>query len=123
MTDRPTTVPDVLTAAADVIEQRGWLQGSFSIRAYDEYGEPDGFIENAPVCVRGAISLAAAAGYLDETTELTDECVERLARHLDAEHATATGARIAVAVWNDAPGRTADEVVTALRATAEEARS
>lgn len=60
MTESAATPADVLDAAATHIEQFGWMQDFFC----DEGGDPT----KAPVCVRGAISVAAG-----QHPEFTDD--------------------------------------------------
>lgn len=112
-----TTAPtpqQVLLRAADIIGERGWTQGDY-------------INEAGCVCAVGAIRAAAAeqAG-LDNFLDVLDgdavlpvglsdaaRRAELLAgAHVDDPFGGLVG-------WNDAEGRTADEVVTILRAAAE----
>lgn len=88
------TAREVLLRAADRIERFGWVQG----RAHGDGGS---------CCALGAISAVLGAGF---TTGLESMQIV-LARHLGI-------APCNVARWNDAPGRTASDVITALRAAA-----
>ena len=85
-------VADVLDAAADIIIESGWTQGAFE--------------DNGCFCLDGAIMRAK--GVYDTLLEL--DYVRR-----------ATGWPSAI-MWNDAPGRTEDEVVAKLREAAALAR-
>ena len=84
------TVAEVLNAAADLIEKRGWCQHL----AFD----PDG-----RHCALGAIWAQRCPGPLER------EAVAAVRR--------ATGSPF-VGEWNDAPQRTKEEVVEALRKAA-----
>lgn len=88
-------VAEVLNGAADLIERDGWCQGT-----------PP---ESGPVCAGVAITRAARRG----AVRLTERAVFQLGEVI--------GQQWSVIPWNDAPGRTAAEVVGALRAAAERA--
>jgi len=85
----PQSVPDVLDAAADYIDQHGWTQGVFD----DDEGH---------VCVREAINRTAPS-ILD--------AFRAASALMDAVGDGATN-------WNDADGRTQDEVTAKLREVA-----
>jgi hypothetical protein len=98
MTEMKTS--EVLDLAADLIEERGWVQGT-------------GWEGSGALCLEGGI--AAAAG----TQRWSNGMVNTVALHqcpayiAVAEHLN----RDAVLwQWNDAEGRTAEEVITVLRA-------
>lgn len=122
-----TTIPTpqaLLARAADIIGERGWAQGDY-------------INEAGCVCAVGAIRAAAAeqAG-LDNFLDVLDgDAVlpvglsdaarraellagDRLVANDDGSHVGGIlfGGLVG---WNDAEGRTADEVVTILRAAAE----
>lgn len=82
----------VLLDAANLIETRGWHQGS--------YESKDGCL-----CIFGAVHQAANHGDYEEAWHLLWE-------------RTVTDSPID---WNDQPGRTKDEVLALLRETAEAA--
>lgn len=91
------TARDVLLAAADVIECNGWCQ--------DDAGRVGG-----PRCVLGALRQAC----LPELPGLAHaEAHGRLRTFVHA-----SGASFDLIAWNDAPGRTAAEVIAALRGAA-----
>jgi hypothetical protein len=92
MTDM--TEADVLDKAAKIIEERGWCQGKEAFRS------------GGPTCAAVAIGIAAPVG-----TGLRGQA-ERFLHHW------LTPTPRNVIFWNDAPGRTADEVITALRSAA-----
>lgn len=103
-----TTVADILTAAADLIEKPGaWTQGAFA-RTLD--GGPAIWTDDdaACFCVAGAIERVGGTASRNRAWDFfNDWTVKRGFRHL--------------ANWNDAPERTQAEVVAALRAAAAKA--
>lgn len=99
----PTTVAEVLLRAAAIQESRNWGQGkAISPR-------PSQIMGSDPICVRYAISLAAS-----HNPSLQVDAVKFLRQHLDC---------VSLPAWNDEPGRTKAEVLTALRETAAFARA
>lgn len=91
----PKTPADILRNAALILAERGWCQNSIV--------RPDG-----RVCAMGAIDLAISGRVrfgplFEEVLFLLDEHLHQCTPH-----------------WNDTPGRTADEVTAAMRATADE---
>lgn len=96
------TLAELLDQAADVVVERGFHQGWFC-------ANDDG---SGPVCIRGALSVAATGSALPQGwTKLLDEAISLLDEACDAT---------LIERWNDTTGRTADEVVELLRATARE---
>ena len=89
-----TKTARVLLAAADLIERDGWVQGITRC--------------HAGRCMIGAVSDAAPARF--DLWPAIERINETLGRPF-ADPAT-------VAYWNDAPGRTRDEVVALLRQAA-----
>jgi hypothetical protein len=97
-----------LRAAADVLRRDGWIQ--LSDHAYGGH------------CASGAIEVAIDPEWEDhreegweyEENQRFSEATLRLCRLVDASSVTG---------WNDAPGRTADEVIAALEAAAEAAEA
>lgn len=122
------SVSETLSKAADLIEAHGWVQ--FKERTYD-----------GRMCLRGAVALAAGVKQWQQIVEeeesesweyaVTEDVfsdpggVETFTKATRAllEHNPALGnLRPGVGFledWNDAPGRTKEEVVQMLRATAE----
>lgn len=98
-------IAEVLTRAADVIDERGWCQG--------EAWAPGG-----QVCAHGAIWEALGIDRIDyDQGELTTgarpvfgAACDAIRRHI--------GPGRSVTGWNDEPGRTKDDVTAALRAAA-----
>lgn len=108
MSQRMTTRA-VLLKAAEHIERHGWQQ--------NEYGQ-----NGRPCCAAGA--MMQVTNHLSSMRVLTRSFVA-LVRHLglkqapnDLSYNHLVGS---IANWNDAPGRTGDEVIAALRAAAAEA--
>lgn len=129
---RPTTVSDVLDAAADHLQQHGWYQGdlegpngaccthgAFNVVMYgkanpDVFEEFDSFDspeEQAAAAARQRTYKAARnqlSNFLDDSGALDDM----------ADNAF----QDEIAWWNDRPGRTADEVIATLRRVAGQQR-
>lgn len=107
---------EILNKAADVIEERGWHKGDFVSSV--------GFDGSGCVCVLGAINVAVGEvpyavfeiGDRDERTDAARVLAEYLGLVLRDGDVTEVGDR-----WNDAEGRTKDEVVAALREAARKA--
>jgi len=94
------TVPSpaqILADSATYIEQHGWIQGD----AENRRGE---------VCALGAIGRVSYAPEIpkDARWDLYDEAVELLSSYLHKE----------IIQWNDALGRTAEDVITAMKEAA-----
>jgi len=101
------TVADILTAAADLIEKPGaWTQGALARHAN---GNPVGPAEANATCW-------CLYGALDRVTGV--RCYEGAAADVLAGMLPGT-----VSGWNDRTGRTQAEVVAALRAAADKART
>lgn len=96
------TPQDVLRQAADLIERTGWCRRAF---ARDKRRRVVGFYSKdaCRFCVRGAIYRVGGAG-------LNGDIERLLKRHIGTRH---------ISDWNDAPGRTKDEVIATLRRAAE----
>jgi hypothetical protein len=90
-----------LRAAADVLERDGWTQNAYTD-------------QNGCHCVMGAAYVAMGC----PTTEWAEGLTERVDAVRDFL-GTFLGRR--PHLWNDAPGRTAEEVIAALRAAADAA--
>lgn len=92
-----TKVGLVLLAAADYIEKHGHLKGR------------NGGFNGAPACAVGAMSA----------TSMTVGTFNKVASHFSKYLVHCTGKKFeTIGDWNDAPERTADEVIHALRAAA-----
>jgi hypothetical protein len=116
MHDRRKDLPvanRTLLQAADLLRERGWLQGSGSNVA-------------GQVCMEMAIGIAADAncwkpGY-DERVQkdILRDSLFKTALHLLAKHIEVESKwnSVSVATWNDAKGRTKEEVIEALETAA-----
>lgn len=99
---------DILDSAADIIERNGWWQGY-----YYDLGT-DLPKRERPCCARGAINLAANGRTPDRLSDVGQDALGVLERFLgiSGDHPNS------VADWNDDAGRTAEQVVAALRSAA-----
>lgn len=102
---------DVLRAAADKLMRDGWAQGSGD-------GEGQGGVfwnnPNGTCCVRGAMCVATryqGSCWADSWFYENEEAARALETFVDVPIGY-------IPVWNDAPERTADEVIDALLACA-----
>lgn len=106
-------VSEQLDLAADVIERRGWVGTPSPLKEIEAGFDPWGLDGVSPVCIEGAI---IAVHGVDEftTTYAVTKCAAYAAvsRYLDLR----PGSRLFN--WNDAKGRTKEEVVVALRGAA-----
>lgn len=116
--NQPTAddVAYVLTTAVAVLETNGWLQGNLYDAAEAETGTPRSACR---VCVVGALNVASAGGPVLGLTESEHDLPKTvlladMARAALGEYVGTDG----VTVWNDAPGRTVEQVIDAMRATA-----
>lgn len=108
-------IPEVLTKAADYIDEHGHHRG--------------GFMHRGAVCARGAINAIVngdpdACGEVDGeadlvTLTLADHLGLRTNRNADLDSGHLNPLNV-LGRWNDDPDRTAEEVTAALRACAAE---
>lgn len=109
-----TAVADILDKAADVIDRNGHHQGYL----YDEAKADDGLLLQAcPVDAVGAINTAV---FGKPRWPAEDHAGSPLAQAAALALEETVGKP--VPGWNDEPGRTSDEVITALWETAERLR-
>jgi hypothetical protein len=109
-----TAVADLLDKAADVIDRNGHHQGYL----YDETKADDGLLLQAcPVDAVGAINTAV---FGKPRWPAEDHAGSPLAQAATLALEETVGKP--VPGWNDEPGRTSDEVITALWETAERLR-
>ncbi|MFB7278108.1 hypothetical protein ACFCZV_13450 [Streptomyces hydrogenans] len=110
---RPTTVPEVLLAAARILVTNGLWQGDYF---------PDAFSRtlttphaSRPLSIVAAIRCAVTGDPRSET-QLADMAVGYVALSLDEEPPAVTPWRLALHVdnWGDTPGRSADDAVALL---------
>jgi hypothetical protein len=99
-TMRITDVAHTLREAAEYIGEHGWLQGTLS--------SADG-----RVCAIGAIQRIGGTG-----NARSYDAVDALYEYLDLP--MTTGILHPVAIWNDEPERTAEDVILAMKCAAEE---
>lgn len=99
---------EVLNRAADLIEERGWVQGN------------GGFDGSAGLCLEGGIFAASGLGWTVAAEmaarEGTCPAYEAVLNHLSIGGDRSYGGRLWL--WNDKPARTAAEVIEVLRAAA-----
>lgn len=94
---------EVLTAAADLIESKGWCQNHF---AMDEFSSPIFPTDESACrfCARGAIMAVCG----DDNSPISAE----------AQYLVGCKLIPGLTFWNDMPGRTAAEVIAKLREVA-----
>lgn len=106
-------VKELLLKAADHINEVGLHKGNF----FEDYDR----MNTGPCCTRGAFEVAAGYrqaedyGVIQAALQRIDGARRALAAHLGLE---LNERDEPVAAWNDAPERTKEEVVAALRACA-----
>ncbi len=107
------TVKQILSEAADHIERVGFHQGS-----HFKYGDEDieTPFENLPCCIRGA--FIAVVGWADFMLRRDARLAVADYLGLDGEPEPFDDWAEPVAIWNDTPGRTKEEVIAALRGAA-----
>lgn len=124
MTTAMNLLADSYDAAADYIEQHGWYQGGLSPYVAPNESRPDLKIRDmqGPVCAMGAAyaigctnkAVGSGEGKFSEINSLS-EWHDRLVQEIPNKF-------VFVADWNDAPGRTKEEVIDVLRMTATKVR-
>lgn len=100
---------DILNRAADLIEEKGWTSGS-GWPGEAEYGGS----EMGGLCLEGGIMAALGLNYGQRWDDIFKTCpaVHAVNAYLERDEG------YALYDWNDAPGRTAAEVIEVLRACA-----
>lgn len=106
-TQEPRALADILNAAADLIERVGWTQDQWARTADGSTAQQDGS-DAACFCLWGAVQHVCG-----NDDSQTDDAL--------AVFRAATGIQTYIE-WNDTKGRTREEVVAALRQSAEYAR-
>lgn len=104
-TSPSTDAESVLLRAAEIIRERGLHKGS-----YGRAGKA--------VCAMGAIHEAECGYWAPADRVFSTQAAMRLQMLLNE-----TDERLDILRWNDAPDRTADEVVATLRAAAQHSRA
>ncbi|WP_432112824.1 DUF6197 family protein [Streptomyces sp. S1] len=117
---------EILDAAANIILRDGWHQGTyFAFEPHDPREVCEEKNRTAPCCQAGAISRAAFGVALREggLKEATDARVLAFSRasHYMLWHVQQTY-NVTPIEWNDRPTTTKDDIVTALRGAADDAR-
>jgi hypothetical protein len=113
------TPAEVLEKAADLLETIGWVQGDEIV-----YGssDPDAGPVITGMCARGACRIAAGAkNFYDTWTSAEQYEAFRDARR--ALEAGLGGEWRCIPVWNDEPGRTAEEVIDKMKQVAKDLRN
>jgi hypothetical protein len=93
---------EYLNAVADHIEKWGWIQGAFYLDTIDGAAWTQ-----SPCCLLGGMDAVRSLEWVSQVTR--DEAQLKLRRELKT---------ISLAAWNDAPGRTKEEVIAVLRQAA-----
>lgn len=108
MTNINTAAKEVIQEAANLLEQKGWIQGDF---AKDSNGRLVASIspDATCYCTVGAIRAAVykASGETDTTIE--GEAKRIIRRHIG---------KVGIAMWNDADDQTKENVISTLREAA-----
>lgn len=105
---REVTEADVLHRAADLLEEFGWCQG-------DDAKDADGRSLIDPTSPR-AVSFCVGGAYTRACDDLGRDTHALSIMHLKEVLGVS---ELFVYLWNDRPGRTKQEVVSALRSAAE----
>lgn len=129
---------EVLDKAADIIERDGWIQGAY-YREVDRGADlstwnldDDDANRTAPCCQAGGVARAVCGwawpgGHGGGKRRRTPEgsvLIHKATGYMNRYVAALTGDDAMTGVsYNDAPGRTAGEMTTALRAAAGQARA
>jgi hypothetical protein len=110
--EAPGTAGSVLRSAALYLERHGWIQGSY-------YDATSG-VFTPPACLVGAIGMVCYGGPVDAPAQHFDDPgfldFEEAVLHLDRYLLVMSGSQ--AYEFNDAPGRTAADVITVLRKAA-----
>lgn len=102
---------EILNKAADLIEERGWTKG---VQGWTEDPEHRG-----KLCMEGGISAASGVGRNDFWAFLDCPAYRAVAGYLGVDvEGIKRGSGRGVWEFNDASGRTANEVIEVLRAAA-----
>ncbi|MGW0682914.1 DUF6197 family protein [Streptomyces sp. NPDC002754] len=122
----------VCAQAAEIIQRDGWYQGDFydepeTTRRPDETTEEyiarqayeDWLAEtSAPVCAMGAIRRAVTGGSVMNLPVGSDRMLVLNAADLLAGSVGSLATRLDIPAWNDAPERSAEDVILALKRAA-----
>lgn len=105
---------DILDRAAEVIERNGWHQGDYFNRDQEGAGINPA---DCAVCTRGAINIVATGGNPVNDYDVNGVAAAEALDLFLWDTFEAEG-RYGIAPWNDAPERTAAEVIAVLREAA-----
>lgn len=130
---------EILTKAADIIEQQGWSSGGgFFERPTGDDGLPDLSVNarTCPVCARGSIAVAVGQSPIFGDSPYLQTQAPAAAKAVAAAEDVFLGylaaregwdltivGRSGIDVWNDSEERDAEEVVAALRDCASRIRA
>jgi hypothetical protein len=118
------TTAEILDKAADILDENGLHQGDYVYTPQED--EVDLTPDTCPVCVLGAINLAAGRRVDEEdwtTPSPARTAAMALAAHLRLDVSYGDIVEVLGIGWSDADGRTTDEAVEALRGAAEAERA
>lgn len=119
MTDSyPTDPADILEAAADLLETKGWTKGAYHRDMYNESDDDDGQ-HAASYCAAGAIRRVT--GCYDFTRARRESFVNR-ATDIEKMLAREVG-ELTLPGWNDKPERKRDEVIDLMKEVAKDLRN
>ncbi|MEV6377281.1 DUF6197 family protein [Micromonospora musae] len=113
----PTTVQvtpaDLLRMAAVYLRRHGWTQGDYYTVVFDAL--------TPRACASGALSMAAYGTTVDlpYATDRPEQADYRAAQRVLMDY-LGVDSTSGLFLWNDTPGRTAGEVITAFEAAADE---
>lgn len=99
---------NVFEKAIDVLRTRGWFQG--------DYVAPDG----GAVCAVGALGVALTrdADHFGGYSTRADDLLARFVDVLDLDQYDSSDLVAVIAEWNDASGRSEEDVILALKGAA-----
>lgn len=107
------TATQILTEARDLIAQGRWYQGDFT--DFDTFGTP-----NQCFCALGAIAYVSEDDFVQQATADEDGIAMHFELAFFHDSLPSVASKLlrdamgdTVPDWNDAPGRTSDEVVAA----------
>lgn len=115
----PGLVSEILDKAADIIETRGWWQGTYMM--------PGGNPANCPVCLLGAINVATGLAPNIEGAFREDgpasTAARALAEHMGLNNPNGDGlVDLLGNEWNDREAESPEQVIAELRAAAQAER-
>ncbi|WP_141576082.1 hypothetical protein [Actinomadura sp. WMMA1423] len=116
-TPTPSTVPAILTRAAETLTTQGWTQqGGYK---HTPGMEPADCPLDLPAAIAKAAGIDIHSHAAEDPTGIHARAVMTLHRHVFGTDESAWWSLTALACWQDQEGRTAEQVIAALRAAAE----